>query len=91
MTDVVVYRATAAGVTAAAAAAEAGATTVLVEPGRRNHVGHVEPAIRCCSVAKGFGKIGDGRLPARAHELHAAASPSLTAITFTPSDATGAR
>jgi hypothetical protein len=37
MSDVVVYGATAAGVTAAVAAHEAGATTVLVEPGR--HVG----------------------------------------------------
>ena len=37
MTDVVVYGATAAGVTAAVAAREAGASTVLVEPG--GHVG----------------------------------------------------
>jgi hypothetical protein len=37
MTDVVVYGATGAGVTAAVAAHEAGATTVLVEPGR--HIG----------------------------------------------------
>ena len=37
MTDVAVYGATAAGVTAAVAAARAGAQTVLVEPGR--HVG----------------------------------------------------
>jgi len=37
MTDVCVYRATAAGVAAAVGAAEAGATTVLVEPG--THVG----------------------------------------------------
>jgi hypothetical protein len=37
LTDVAVYGATAAGVAAAAAAHEAGATTVLVEPG--NHIG----------------------------------------------------
>src|SRR5436190_766750 len=37
MTDVAVYAATGAGVAAAVAAAEAGASTVLVEPGR--HVG----------------------------------------------------
>ena len=60
-------------------------------PGLRNGVGHVQPAIRRRAVAKGFGKIGNGRLPARADELHAATSSSLTAITFTPSDATGAR
>ena len=37
MTDVAVYGATGAGVMAAVAAAEAGAETVLIEPGR--HVG----------------------------------------------------
>jgi len=57
----------------------------------RNSLRHVQSAIRRGTVAKSLGKAGGGRLPACADEFHAATSSSLTAITFTPSDATGAR
>ena len=71
MTDVAVFGATAAGVTAAVAAAEAGAATVLVEPGR--HVGGM------VSGGLSWTHVGDARAVGGLARRFYAPSPSTTA------------
>src|SRR5215212_2598917 len=63
----------------------------LGEIRRRQLLRHVQAAVRRGAVAKRLGQGRGWRLPAGAHEPHAATSASPASKTRTPSDATAAR